>query len=175
MRGFFRCYDRAPFVGIDVVFLRSRKDDDVIKSNRRKTARYSVAGRESRRETQEQAERSHAGRGTDVLNRRFRKYTRTSPDQKPIVRLPRCTMRRFTRAQESSRTRWPSSPAATPASAGRSCTRGRADVKDAKFCRDAVAVTAKELSRLNILVNHAAFQVHTADIENLTYELSTKR
>lgn len=66
MRGFFRCYDRAPFVGIDVVFLRSRKDDDVIKSNRRKTARYSVAGRESRRETQEQAERSHAGRGTDV-------------------------------------------------------------------------------------------------------------
>jgi len=43
-------------------------------------------------------------------------------------------------------------------------------VKDAKFCRDAVAVTAKELSRLDILVNNAAFQVHTADIENLTDE-----
>jgi NAD(P)-dependent dehydrogenase (short-subunit alcohol dehydrogenase family) len=53
---------------------------------------------------------------------------------------------------------------------GRHCLVIKGDVKDAKFCRDAVAKTAKELSRLDILVNNAAFQVHTVDIEDLTDE-----
>jgi NAD(P)-dependent dehydrogenase (short-subunit alcohol dehydrogenase family) len=53
---------------------------------------------------------------------------------------------------------------------GRQCLVIKGDVKDPKFCRDAVAKAAKEFSRLDILVNNAAFQVHTADIEDLTDE-----
>lgn len=53
---------------------------------------------------------------------------------------------------------------------GRKCLVIKGDVKDAGFCRDAVEKTAKQFSRLDILVNNAAFQVHTADIEDLTDE-----
>jgi len=53
---------------------------------------------------------------------------------------------------------------------GRHCLVIKGDVKDPKFCRDAVAQTAKQFSRLDILVNNAAFQVHTAEIEDLTDE-----
>lgn len=53
---------------------------------------------------------------------------------------------------------------------GRRCLALKGDVKDAKFCRDVVAMTVKQFSRLDILVNNAAFQVHTAHIEDLTDE-----
>ncbi|MGR9424551.1 SDR family oxidoreductase [Rhizobium leguminosarum] len=53
---------------------------------------------------------------------------------------------------------------------GRQCLVLKGDVKDPKFCRDAVSKTAKHFSQLDILVNNAAFQVHTADIEDLTDE-----
>ncbi|KPH05831.1 SDR family oxidoreductase (plasmid) [Rhizobium acidisoli] len=53
---------------------------------------------------------------------------------------------------------------------GRQCLVIKGDVKDPKSCRDAVERTAKHFSRLDILVNNAAFQVHTADIEDLTDE-----
>lgn len=61
MRGFF-----DDITGTICRFRRClRKIENGIKSNRRKTARYSVAGPESRREADDQAERSHAGGGTD--------------------------------------------------------------------------------------------------------------
>jgi len=53
---------------------------------------------------------------------------------------------------------------------GRECLIIRGDVKDARFCRTAVEKTVKQFSRLDVLVNNAAFQVHTADIEDLTDE-----
>lgn len=53
---------------------------------------------------------------------------------------------------------------------GRKCLVVRGDVKDASFCRMAVAKTVKQFSHLDILVNNAAFQVHTAEIEDLTEE-----
>ncbi len=53
---------------------------------------------------------------------------------------------------------------------GRQCFVIKGDVKDPKFCRDAVAKTVKEFARLDVLVNNAAFQVHTADIEDLSDE-----
>ncbi len=46
----------------------------------------------------------------------------------------------------------------------------RGDVKDASFCKKAVEKTMTRFSRLDVLVNNAAFQVHTADIEDLTNE-----
>jgi NAD(P)-dependent dehydrogenase (short-subunit alcohol dehydrogenase family) len=42
------------------------------------------------------------------------------------------------------------------------------DVKDAKFCRKAVSRAAKELGRLDILVNNAAFQKHQTSIADIT-------
>jgi len=53
---------------------------------------------------------------------------------------------------------------------GRRCLVMRGDVKDAGFCRKAVEKTVMQFSRLDILVNNAAFQVHTVDIEDLTDE-----
>ena len=44
------------------------------------------------------------------------------------------------------------------------------DVSDRKFCDKAVARTVKELGGLDILVNNAAFQIHSADFEDLTEE-----
>ncbi|PII38019.1 short-chain dehydrogenase [Sinorhizobium meliloti CCBAU 01290] len=53
---------------------------------------------------------------------------------------------------------------------GRKCLVIRGDVKDASFCRKAVEKTVMQLGRLDILVNNAAFQVHTRDIGDLTDE-----
>ncbi|MDM9649106.1 SDR family oxidoreductase [Rhizobium sp. S163] len=53
---------------------------------------------------------------------------------------------------------------------GRNCLVIRGDVKDSAFCRKAVEKTKMQFSKLDILVNNAAFQVHTTDIEDLTEE-----
>ena len=44
------------------------------------------------------------------------------------------------------------------------------DVSDRKFAEKAVAKTVKELGGLDILVNNAAFQIHSANFEDLTPE-----
>ncbi len=53
---------------------------------------------------------------------------------------------------------------------GRRCLLVPGDVSDAAFCRRAVEQTVRELGRLDILVNNAAFQEHAASIEQLTDE-----
>jgi NAD(P)-dependent dehydrogenase (short-subunit alcohol dehydrogenase family) len=53
---------------------------------------------------------------------------------------------------------------------GRRCITISGDVRDAGFCREAVETTARELGGLDILVNNAAFQEHTSDIEELSEE-----
>jgi hypothetical protein len=58
---------------------------------------------------------------------------------------------------------------------GRKCILIAGDVSDQKFCDKAVARTVKELGGLDVLVNNAAFQVHTARFEDLTAGTSTKR
>jgi NAD(P)-dependent dehydrogenase (short-subunit alcohol dehydrogenase family) len=44
------------------------------------------------------------------------------------------------------------------------------DVKDRVFCRKAVAAVVEVFGKLDILVNNAAFQVHTADVLDLSEE-----
>jgi NAD(P)-dependent dehydrogenase (short-subunit alcohol dehydrogenase family) len=44
------------------------------------------------------------------------------------------------------------------------------DVSDRDFCRDAVDTTVRELGRLDVLVNNAAFQEHLSSLEDLTVE-----
>jgi NAD(P)-dependent dehydrogenase (short-subunit alcohol dehydrogenase family) len=44
------------------------------------------------------------------------------------------------------------------------------DVKDQAFCRRAVDQAAKELGRVDILVNNAAFQLHTEEFDELSAE-----
>ena len=44
------------------------------------------------------------------------------------------------------------------------------DVRNRKYCRRAVQQTIRRFGRLDILVNNAAFQVHTTRIEDLTEE-----
>ena len=44
------------------------------------------------------------------------------------------------------------------------------DVTDSEFCRDAVERTVRELGRLDILVNNAAFQEHMPSLEEITDE-----
>ena len=44
------------------------------------------------------------------------------------------------------------------------------DVTDSGFCRRAVEATIRELGRLDILVNNAAFQEHVASLEDLSEE-----
>ncbi|KQS99081.1 SDR family oxidoreductase [Rhizobium sp. Leaf386] len=44
------------------------------------------------------------------------------------------------------------------------------DVKDRAFCQKAVAAVVEVFGKLDVLVNNAAFQVHTADVLDLTEE-----
>jgi len=53
---------------------------------------------------------------------------------------------------------------------GQRCLLIPGDVKDSKFCQQAVEQTAKEFGRLDILVNNAAFQQHQDSIQELTDE-----
>jgi NAD(P)-dependent dehydrogenase (short-subunit alcohol dehydrogenase family) len=53
---------------------------------------------------------------------------------------------------------------------GRKCLLLPGDVKDPTFCKGAVKATVKEFGKLDILVNNAAFQEHTENIEDLTEE-----
>jgi len=53
---------------------------------------------------------------------------------------------------------------------GRRCILIAGDVSRQKFCERAVAQTVKELGRLDVLVNNAAFQVHASRFEDLTAE-----
>ncbi len=53
---------------------------------------------------------------------------------------------------------------------GRRCLPIAGDVKNSKFCREAVEKTAKEFGRLDILVNNAAFQLHAMSLEDITDE-----
>ena len=51
---------------------------------------------------------------------------------------------------------------------GRRCLLIPGNVKSQKYCQRAVARTIKEFGRLDVLVNNAAFQVHTSKFEDLT-------
>ena len=53
---------------------------------------------------------------------------------------------------------------------GRQCILIPGDVKDSKFCKEAVEKTVQEFDRLDILVNNAAFQLHAHQIEDVTDE-----
>ena len=50
---------------------------------------------------------------------------------------------------------------------GRRCIAIAGDVKDPKFCEQAVARTVSELGQLDVLVNNAAFQEHIDRLEDL--------
>jgi NAD(P)-dependent dehydrogenase (short-subunit alcohol dehydrogenase family) len=51
---------------------------------------------------------------------------------------------------------------------GRHCVLIPGDVRQSAFCRRAVARTIKQLGRLDVLVNNAAFQEHAQSIETLS-------
>ena len=51
---------------------------------------------------------------------------------------------------------------------GRRCITISGDVADPEFCEEAVTRTSKQLGRLDVLVNNAAFQEHVEDFEDLT-------
>jgi NAD(P)-dependent dehydrogenase (short-subunit alcohol dehydrogenase family) len=53
---------------------------------------------------------------------------------------------------------------------GRRCLTIAGDVGNRDFCFDAVATTLREFGKLDILVNNAAFQMHTTRFEDLTAE-----
>jgi NAD(P)-dependent dehydrogenase (short-subunit alcohol dehydrogenase family) len=53
---------------------------------------------------------------------------------------------------------------------GRRCLVLKGDVTDRSFCRKAVQQTVDKLGDLNVLVNNAAFQLHTSRFEDLTEE-----
>jgi NAD(P)-dependent dehydrogenase (short-subunit alcohol dehydrogenase family) len=53
---------------------------------------------------------------------------------------------------------------------GGRCILIQGDVSSSEFCASAVERTVKELGKLDILVNNAAFQEHTSDILDLTDE-----
>ncbi len=53
---------------------------------------------------------------------------------------------------------------------GRECLLIPGDVKDSKFCREAVDQTVAKFDRLDILVNNAAFQLHANTLEDVTDE-----
>lgn len=51
---------------------------------------------------------------------------------------------------------------------GRRCLLISGDVRDRAFCQDAVAQVKRSFGKIDILVNNAAFQVHTERLEDLT-------
>ena len=51
---------------------------------------------------------------------------------------------------------------------GRRCILLPGDVSQRRYCRKAVGDTVKKLGRLDVLVNNAAFQVHSAEFADLT-------
>jgi NAD(P)-dependent dehydrogenase (short-subunit alcohol dehydrogenase family) len=51
---------------------------------------------------------------------------------------------------------------------GRRCLTLAGDVRDPKFCDDAVAKTVRKFGRLDVLVNNAAFQQHADRLEDIT-------
>jgi NAD(P)-dependent dehydrogenase (short-subunit alcohol dehydrogenase family) len=53
---------------------------------------------------------------------------------------------------------------------GRRCLLVAGDVRDPKFCADAVRHTVDELGRLDVLVNNAAFQEHAPSLDALSEE-----
>ena len=53
---------------------------------------------------------------------------------------------------------------------GRRCLLIPGDVKDAKFCEQAVAQTVEEFGRLDVLVNNAAYQQHGKRLEDISDE-----
>jgi NAD(P)-dependent dehydrogenase (short-subunit alcohol dehydrogenase family) len=53
---------------------------------------------------------------------------------------------------------------------GRRCILISGDVADPALCREAVARTVKQLGKLDVLVNNAAFQEHVTDFEALSDE-----
>ena len=53
---------------------------------------------------------------------------------------------------------------------GRRCLLIPGDVKDPKFCRDAVEQTVAAFGKLDILVNNAAFQEHAHSLQDITDE-----
>ena len=53
---------------------------------------------------------------------------------------------------------------------GRRCLLIAGDVKDPRFCRDAVEQTVNQFGRLDILVNNAAFQEHADSLEDISEE-----
>ena len=53
---------------------------------------------------------------------------------------------------------------------GRRCLLLPGDVKSVRCCEQAVAATLKEFGRLDVLVNNAAFQLHSASLEELSEE-----
>lgn len=53
---------------------------------------------------------------------------------------------------------------------GRRCILIPGDVSDASSCKSIVAKTVHQLGRLDVLVNNAAFQVHSSDFAELTDE-----
>jgi NAD(P)-dependent dehydrogenase (short-subunit alcohol dehydrogenase family) len=53
---------------------------------------------------------------------------------------------------------------------GRRCLVIKGDVRDSAFCKNAVDKTVDEFGKLDILVNNAAFQVHTKEIADLSDE-----
>src|SRR5690606_18431173 len=53
---------------------------------------------------------------------------------------------------------------------GKRCIRIPGDVKDSAFCQDAVEKAVRELGKLDILVNNAAFQEHADSLLDITDE-----
>jgi NAD(P)-dependent dehydrogenase (short-subunit alcohol dehydrogenase family) len=53
---------------------------------------------------------------------------------------------------------------------GRQCLLIAGDVKDPKFCKEAVEKTVQEFDRIDILVNNAAFQEHAHSLEDISDE-----
>ena len=53
---------------------------------------------------------------------------------------------------------------------GRRCLVSRGDLRDASYCRELVADVVKTFGKLDVLVNNAAFQVHSKRIEDLSDE-----